>query len=106
MYSIVKQVWSRGVKRSDREIANDPGSAGELSMTRVSGHLFLSLQITGNTTADNRALPDLFEPALLGWHGTQMVFRGYQKTAGKGEAPAQVFLQEWRVTVMGMHPPG
>jgi hypothetical protein len=104
MYCKVIQVWSRGIKRSDRDLANDPGSQGELSMTRVSGHPRLSLQAYGNTTSDNHVLPDLFEPVLLGWRGPQMVFRGYQQLPGKGDAPGQVYFQEWRVTILGEHP--
>lgn len=104
MYSKVIQVWSRGVKRSDRDLANDPGSMGELSLTRLGGHARLSLVLYGNTSADNRALPDLFEPVLLGWNGAQMVFRGYQKAPGKGDAEGAAYLQEWRVTIIGHTP--
>lgn len=103
MYSKVKQVRRAGVVRSDQDLANDAGVTGALSLTKTTGIRCLTLQPWDNSRHDANALPPLWEAQLVAWVGDAMVFRGWQQPGPDG---GPTYLQEWRVQVVGMHPPG
>lgn len=98
MYSIVKESRRSGRLKSERDLANEPGHTGNLTMYRVGGHFVASLQEDGNSRPDGRLIPDLFEAVLVGLGGERMTLRGYQRPGGEESSP--VYLQEWRVQVI------
>lgn len=101
MYSRIVQVYQRGVRRPERDLANDPGHLGDLLLLHSQGHTRLSFTEHGNTRGDSRMLPSLHEVQCVGLQGEHMLFRGFQKSPVKnaiGEAP--VYIQEWRVRIL------
>jgi hypothetical protein len=91
-----------GRPKSERDLANEPGHTGRLSVYRVGGHLVASLQSDGNSRPDGRALPDLHQATLVGLGGERMVLRGFQRVGVDEASPA--FLQEWNVLILGQTP--
>jgi len=105
MYSNIKQKRANGIERSERELAGDPGVFGELRVHRVGGYRCMYVREWGNNAADNRILPELWEPEIEGWVGPILCFRGWQRVGGRAEKNKPTYLQEWLVTVVGEHPP-
>jgi hypothetical protein len=105
MYSNIKQLRHRGVRRTEREVANDPGVFGEVILHRVGGILRMTVREWGNQRPDARLISDLWEPICQGLGGESMSWRGYQR-AGRPDDEAQpTYLQEWRITIIGPRPP-
>jgi hypothetical protein len=101
MYSIIIQVYKFGIRRTDRELANDPGLPGVLSLVHFDHHPVLRLSKIGDNSGSNKVLPPLFEPRCLGWGGELMTWRGYQKPWMKNSHDqAPVCIQEWRVRLI------
>jgi hypothetical protein len=101
MYSIIVQVYRFGVKRDERDLANDRGHAGRLQMMYMDGHLVLTFAGVDDYRGDNHVLPKLFEPKCIGWTGDMMLWRGVQRQRMKNPSkPAPAFLQEWRVRLV------
>lgn len=103
MYSNIKQLRRCGVKRSETDIANDPGVFGELTLHKVGGHLRLAVREFDNPIAGDLFAP-LFEAVCLGWGGSNMTWRGFQAPANKNPDRA-AYLQEWRVELISERPP-
>lgn len=106
MYSKIVQVYKFGVRRDEREISNDPGRVGNLSLHHHDRHPVLIFQDRDNVTPTGQLLPNLYEPRCVGMGNGLMLWRGYQKPRQRqpGElAPA--FLQEWRVEVIDRYKP-
>jgi hypothetical protein len=101
MYSKIVQVYRFGVKRDERDLANDAGCLGDLAMIHWQRHSRLSFTEHGNTSGGNKILPSLHEVTCIGLGGDRMVFRGLQKRPTSNPLdPAPAFLQEWRVTLI------
>jgi hypothetical protein len=104
MYSNIKQLRHRGVRRPQRDVANDPGVFGELTMHRVGGILRMTICEWGNQRPDARLVPDLWEPVCQGLGGETMNWRGYQRANAGEDSDVPTYLQEWRVTILGPLP--
>lgn len=90
-----------GVRRPERDLANDPGRLGDLLLLHSNGHKRLNFTEHGNNRGDNHVLPALHEVECIGLRGEHMLFRGLQKPRMKNSAEeAPVCLQEWRVRIM------
>ena len=97
MYSIVKERRRNGRPKSTRDLANEPGCIGHLSVHRVGGYVVASLQECDSSRPDAKPLPDLYDVSLVGLGGEIMILRGYQRPGQEESGPA--YVQEWSVMV-------
>lgn len=96
MYVKAKRLRERGRRRSDHEIAADPGKVGELTFAMVAG----SHQANLNDPASSvhaPLYPVLYEARLTTMHGDKMLLRGEERPDGDA-GPA--YAQEWAVQVV------
>ena len=105
MYSKILQLRVRGVRRPDRDINNDPGTFGMVEMVRVGGYLRMTVREHGNHLPDSVRLPALWDAQCLGWIGDGMSWQGYQQHQLPERKGNPVYLQEWRVEIIGERPP-
>jgi len=105
MYSNIKQFRARGVRRSDRDIANDPGLSGAVHLHHVGGFLRLSAVEWGCNRAGAELFPDLWDAKCVGWNAAGMVWQGFQHARLSDKKGDPVYFQEWRIEVIGMRPP-
>ena len=77
MYSIVKQLRNRGVRRNLREIQSDIGAMGHLTMVKVGHCRVLKLHGAGDDAQKNAVIPVLFDAVLISMHGSRMMFSGF-----------------------------
>lgn len=98
MYSIVKERRRLGRPKSERDLANEAGYTGDLTVYRVGGHFVASLQEPGNSRPDGKLLPPLYEACLVGLGGERMTLRGFQRPSSDESSPA--YLQEWGVEIL------
>lgn len=105
MYSKILQLRSRGVRRPNRDVANDPGIFGMVELVHVGGYLRMAVREYGNHLAEGVLLPALWEAKCGGWIGTGMSWQGYQQHQLPEQKGNPVYLQEWRVEIIGEQPP-
>jgi hypothetical protein len=105
MYSKIIQRRHRGVERSDRDIANDPGVFGEVTMYRVGGHKRMQVREWGNQTMEALLLPSLWCAECLAVGPTCEEWRGFQQAQLPEKKGMPTYLQEWRIEFIGMQPP-
>ena len=105
MYSKILQLRVRGVRRLDRDVNNDSGTFGMVEMVHVGGYLRMTVREHGNNLPDSVRLPALWEAKCLGWIGNGMSWQGYQQHQLPERKGNPVYLQEWRVEVIGERPP-
>ena len=105
MYSNIKQVRRRGVRKAERDLANELGVFGELTLFRIDGYLVLQVHASGGF-ADGRDLyPRLYEAVCTGMRDCFFVWRGWQREDNQEDKNGPTYLQEWRVEVIAMRPP-
>src|SRR4051812_34273826 len=98
MYSKVKILRHRGVRRSDREISADPGNVGHLTMVGVAGVYELKLHGPDDDSQRKPIAPVLFYAKMTTMHGARMLFQGCEDPA------APDMIQEWAVEIMVEQP--
>jgi hypothetical protein len=85
----VTRLRERGKRRSDHQIAADPGTVGDLTMAAVGGIMQLNLAAFDDQQM-KPLIPVLYQAELVTMHGNGMLFRGYESVDGAG------YVQEWR----------
>jgi hypothetical protein len=95
MHSIVKRLRNRGVRKHDREIQTDPGTAGDMTLALCSGGCELKLAADDGSRQEP-IIPVLYEARVVTMHGTKMLFRGIERGPDGAE-----YAQEWSVLVTG-----
>jgi hypothetical protein len=105
MYSNIKQLRQRGVRRSDREIGSDPGIFGAVTLVSCAGHLVLSVHAWGDSSHRAPLIPLLYDAVLVSMHTNRMLFRGFQRVGRPDDKTAPTYAQEWTVTLVSEYPP-
>lgn len=90
----VKVLRANGARKSDRDIASDPGTRGELRLSMVAQAAQLNLS-DPNDQQFKPLLPMLYHARLVAMHGDRMLFQGLTARREEGGQP-----QEWSVQVM------
>jgi hypothetical protein len=98
MYSKVKVLRQRGVRRHQNEISSDPGKIGHLTMVGVAGVLELKLHGPEDDSQRKPIIPVLFHAKMTTMHGARMLFQGCEDPA------APDCIQEWAVEIMVAQP--
>lgn len=93
MYSIVKRLRTRGVRKHDREIQSDQGTAGELTLSMCGGGPEARLS-RHDDSRQEPIIPVLIDAKLVTMHSDKMLFRGIERGEGGAE-----YVQEWSVMV-------
>jgi hypothetical protein len=93
MYSIVKRLRHRGIRKNDREIQCDPGTAGDMTLALCSGSFELKLAADDGSRQEP-IIPVLLDARLITMHGAKMLFRGAERGPDGAEC-----TQEWSVLV-------
>jgi hypothetical protein len=93
MYSIVKQLRHRGIRKNDREIQSAQGTAGDMTLALCAGGCELKLS-TDDGSRQEPIIPILAEARLITMHGNKMLFRGIERGPDGAE-----HIQEWSVLV-------
>lgn len=93
MYSIVKRLRTRGIRKRDREIQSDQGTAGDLTLAMCAAGPELKLS-SDDGSRQEPIIPVLNNAQLITMHGDKMLFKGYERGEGGAE-----FVQEWSVRV-------
>lgn len=105
MYSKIIQRRCLGVARPERDILNDPGVFGEVTMYNVGGHQRLDARAHGNTTAEARLLQPLWDPVCLAKGPRDEQWRGYQRAKLPHGLGITTVVQEWHIEHIDMRPP-
>ena len=93
MYSIVKRLRNRGIRKHDREIQSDQGAAGDLTLAMCGGGPELKLS-RDDGSRQEPIIPVLIDAKLVTMHSDKMLFRGVERGEGGAE-----YVQEWSVMV-------
>lgn len=104
MYSKVIQVRNRGVRRSERDIANDAGACGAIMLVRSGAHIRMDLQAWGVTNQSGKLLPSLWDARCITWQSGKMIWQGFQQDPSSNSQAAAAYFQEWRVELLGEYP--
>ena len=106
MYSkIIQRRWL-GIKRPDRDVLNDPGVFGEITMFHShGGHTRLEVQRHGYTNEAGKLLAPLWDAKCIGKGNNQELWRGYQRTKLPHGLGYTTCIQEWHVEDIALHPP-
>ena len=105
MYSNIKQVRRRGVRKSERDLANEPGVFGEITLFRIDGYPVLQVHASGGFADGQDLYPRLHEAVCTGMRDCFLVWRGWQREGNQDDKNGPTYLQEWRVEVIAMRPP-
>ena len=76
-----------------------------IEMVHVGGYLRMKVREHGSQLAGGVLLPALWDAKCLGWIGTGMSWQGYQQHQLPEKKGKPVYLQEWRVEIIGERPP-
>ena len=95
MFFRIRPLRLRGRRLPWREIFNGPVYQGDLLTYEldVGGQRVRAASLASIDPAAARALPDLYEPVLVGIAPLAMVLRGYERQRG-ADGPYSV-IQEW-----------
>lgn len=104
MYSKVIQVRNRGVRRSERDIANDPGVFGAITLFGHGMHLRMEITAWGVNNTSGHLLPTLWDARCITWHSGKMIWQGFQQASLNNSQEAAAYFQEWRVELLGEYP--
>lgn len=104
MYSKVIQVRHRGVRRSERDLANDPGVFGAVTLVGHGMHLRMEISAWGVSNRDGLLLPTLWDARCITWHSGRMIWQGFQHASLTSSPEAAAYFQEWRVELLGEYP--
>ena len=104
MYSKVKRLRVRGARRSDREIASDPGIVGHITIVTIGTIKEMKLHAAGDDSRRAPVIPLLYEPALQAMHGARMLVSGLERQGNQADPTAPLFAQEWAIEVMAAPP--
>lgn len=104
MYSKITQFRQRGVRRSDRDINNDPGTFGAVMLVGSGLHTRMEVREWGNTGTEGVLLPALWDARCITWHAGMMLWQGFQHASRGDQLGSPVYFQEWRIEVVGMAP--
>jgi hypothetical protein len=105
MYSKIVQLRHRGVRRPDRDISNDTGVSGTVTLHCVGGHLRLAVNEWGVHRPGSELLPDLWDARCMGWNSGSMIWHGYQHARLGDQKGQPVYFQEWTIEIIDMYPP-
>lgn len=86
MYSLVKRLRNRGVRKHDREIQTDPGMAGDMTLALCSGGCELKLAADDGSRQEPM-LRVLYEARVITMNGSKMPFRGEGADRGVRRRP-------------------
>ena len=100
MYSKVKQMRRRGVRKRDSDFANEPGVFGELTLFRVSGFLVLQVHAPGGFDEGRDLYPPLQEAVCTGMRDCYLTWRGWQREGDQNNKDAPTYLQEWHIEII------
>lgn len=93
MYSIVKRLRNRGLRKHDREIQSDQGTAGDLTLAMCGTGPELKLS-SDDGSRQEPIIPVLGDAKLITMHGDKMLFKGIERGEGGAE-----YVQEWSVRI-------
>ena len=93
MYSKVKPLRTRGLRRSDRDISAAKPVEGELTMLICGVTSELKLSSPTDSTAQP-LIPILYDARLSAMHSNKMLFKGIERDSHGAE-----FVQEWSVQI-------
>ena len=94
MYSIVKRLRSRGVRKHSRDIQTDQGARGDLTLALCGDGAELKLS-SDDGSRQEPIIPVLLDAKLVTMHSDKMLFKGIERGEGGAE-----YAQEWSVMVL------
>ena len=100
MYSKVKRLRVRGARRSDHEIAADPGTVGHITTLTVGSVLEMKIHAAGDDSRRVPMIPSLFNPELHAMLGPRMLVAGLERQGDQSDAGGATYMQEWAIEVM------
>ena len=93
MYSIVKRLRMRGLRKHDREIQYDPGTTGDMTLAMCGAGAELKLS-RDDGSRQEPIIPVLVDAKLVTMHSDKMLFKGFERGDGGAE-----YAQEWPVMI-------
>jgi len=93
------------VRRSDLDIANDPGVFGQVSLVVSGLHTRMSIWEWGNMSPEGKLLPELWDARCITWHSAGMLWQGFQHATLDERKGSSVYFQEWRIELLSAAPP-
>jgi len=94
MYSIVKRLRQRGLRKHANDILSDQGTIGDLTLAMCSGGAQLKLS-SDDGSRQEPIIPLLLNAELVTMHSDKMLFHGHERGEGGAE-----YVQEWSVRVL------
>jgi hypothetical protein len=84
MYSIVKRLRQRGLRKHINDVQSDPGSTGDVTLV-----------LCGDGAQLKLSFPMLLDAKLVTMHTDKMLFKGIERGEGGAE-----YVQEWPVRIL------
>lgn len=100
LYSNIKQLRRNGV-RLKRDADIGPGVFGVVQLCESGGYFRLVAMEWGNSSPDNRLLPDVWDVRCHNFQGKLMRWIGFQRE----HENAPTYFQEWLVPFISEYPP-
>lgn len=100
MYSKIKRLRVRGARKSDREIAGDPGTVGHITTATIGARMEMKMHAAGDDSRQSPLIPILYEPTLSMMHGNRMLFAGLERQGDQADPKAPMFMQEWAIEIL------
>lgn len=83
MYSKVKRHRRRGERKSDHEIAADPGIVGHITIVLIENVPVMKLHGAGDDAVQKPLLPLIWRAKVVMIRGDKMLFQGFERVGGK-----------------------
>lgn len=104
MYSKVKRLRRDGERKSDHEIAADPGIVGHLTIVLIENVPVMKLHGAGDDAVQKGLLPLVWRAKVVMVRGDKMLYQGFERVGNEDDPNAPTMKQEWAVQVM-VEPP-
>lgn len=104
MYSHFKRLRAAGQRKTDRDIASDPGVVGHISIFRQGNEIVAAAYAVGGTGKPDILLPLLYRAKLVTMQGHGMLFQGWERPRGEDQPDTDANKQEWSVKILAEAP--
>jgi len=94
MYSIVKRLRQRGLRKHINDVQSDPGATGDVTLVLCGDGAQLKLS-SDDGSRQEPIIPVLLNAQLVTMHSDKMLFQGHERGEGGSE-----YVQEWSVVVL------
>jgi hypothetical protein len=105
MYSKVKRLRRGGERLSDRDIAADPGTVGDVCVGHIESTIVARLHAAGEGASRPPLIPVLWRARVVAINADKMLFEGFERIGDKVVPDARMIRQEWAVQLLAPLPP-